>query len=78
MAELREVEFYLLIDEPGNFVIDKDRDRLLVTWDENFKYQCIGGRVLALSIKIDTSNLGDTRVSAIVPANTRQAKLTVK
>ncbi|HZZ79832.1 MAG TPA: hypothetical protein VFE62_15040 [Gemmataceae bacterium] len=72
---MHSIEVFVMIDSAGDYVIAKDRDELADAWDNDIGGTPVGARVLALSLAVDTS---DTQLAATVPADARQATLTVK
>lgn len=67
MSETKEIEFYLMIDQDGEFAIDTDQDNLLDKYrDEISETGPAASRVLHFKLNVPTPTIVSTLVTATI------------
>lgn len=65
MADTKEIEFYVMVDQDGEFVIDTDKDNLQDRYHEEISTEGLGASRV-LHVKIDVTLPKPTVVQATI------------
>lgn len=76
MEGFNEIEVWVLVDENGDYVATTDESDLTERWEEVIGNQCIGSRVMKITLKVEKPRT--VELTADVPLPAEKVTMTVK
>lgn len=66
--EWNEIEVFVMVDENGDYVTTTDESELTEKWEEVIGNQCIGSRVLKITLKVEKPRTVELTADVPLPA----------